>query len=180
VLLKGLQQREMADKSVINLSDVILTKEQLSVLSKGLKFCPTPGLPDPGEQREDLDKFHRRMRQIACYDDPADKSNPPSQPVNVTTVDSDKLQSTDIFGHRKFKLKSTGRGPIGPPNLEAMIVCNEQDFNSRKPHRPPSRQNLTLGERKALRDLLNDNRLIFKPADKGQSIVCLNRLDYLK
>jgi hypothetical protein len=42
------------------------------------------------------------------------------------------------------------------------------------------RQNLTLGECKALRELVNDSRLIFKPADKGQSLVCLNRIDYLK
>jgi hypothetical protein len=131
-------------KSVVNLSNVVLTKDQYMVLSKGLKFCPTPGLPDPGEQRGDLDKFHRRLRQIACYDAPADNLTQPSQPVIITTVDSDNLQSTDIFRHRKFKLKSTGRGPVGPPNLEAMIVCNEQDFNARKPYRPPHASKLNV------------------------------------
>ena len=39
---------------------------------------------------------------------------------------------------------------------------------------------MTVGERRALRELTTDSRLIFKPADKGQAIVCLNRLDYLK
>ena len=125
------------EKSVVNLSDIVLTEDQVKVLSKGLTFCPTPGPPDPGEQRGDLDKLHRRLRQIAYYEQPVDNSSQSFQPVNVATDDSDNLQCTEIFRHRKFKLPATGRGPIGPPHLEAMIVCNEQDFNSRQIYRPP-------------------------------------------
>jgi hypothetical protein len=170
----------MEEKSVVNLSDVELTEDQVKVLSKGLKFCPTPGSPDPGEQREDLDKLHRRLRQIVFYEDPGNNSSQLSQTVASPQVDSDNLHQFEVFKHRKFKLPATGRGPVGPSNLEAMIVCNEQDFNSRQNYRPPFRQNLSFGERKALRELLTDNRLIFKPADKGQALVCQNRIDYLR
>ena len=41
----------MTNKNIVklvNLSDLTLTKDQIQVLSKGLKFCPTPGAPDPG------------------------------------------------------------------------------------------------------------------------------------
>ena len=170
----------MDGKSIVNLSNIEFTEDQVKVLSKGLKFCPTPGPPDPGEQCEDLNKLHRRLRQIAFYEGIESSHSQISQNVAVNTGDIDNLQSTGVFRHRKFKIPATGRGPIGPPTLEAMIVCNEQDFNSRQTYKPPLRQNLTLGERKALRDLLNDNRIIFKPADKGQALVCLNRLDYLR
>ena len=54
-----------SDKEVVSLSCRKLTEDELSVLSKGLKFCPTPDTPDPGEVREDLDKLHKRLRQIA-------------------------------------------------------------------------------------------------------------------
>jgi hypothetical protein len=171
----------MDGKSIVNLSNIEFTEDQVKVLSKGLKFCPTPGPPDPGEQCEDLNKLHRRLRQIAFYEGIESSHSQISQNVAVNTGDIDNLQSTGVFRHRKFKIPATGRGPIGPPTLEAMIVCNEQDFNSRQTYKPPPlRQNLTLGERKDLRDLLNDNRIIFKPADKGQALVCLNRLDYLR
>ena len=165
---------------MVNLSNIELTEDQVKVLSKGLKFCPTPGPPDPGEQRGDLDKLHRRLRQIAFYEDSENNLSQLSQNVASPQVDSDNLHELGVFKHRKFKMPATGRGPVGPPNLEAMIICNEQDFNSRQNYKPPLRQNLTLGERKALRELLNDKRLIFKPADKGQALVCQNRIDYLK
>ena len=51
-----------SDKFVINFSKHKLTKDEISVLSKGLNFCPTPGAPDPGENRSDLDSLHRRLR----------------------------------------------------------------------------------------------------------------------
>ena len=57
------------DKSVVNLSRYELTQKDKLVLSKGIKFCPTPGPPYPGEQREDMNSLHRRLRQIAFYDD---------------------------------------------------------------------------------------------------------------
>ena len=39
------------------MSNYELTKDEISVLSKGLKFCPTPDSSDPGAVREDLDKL---------------------------------------------------------------------------------------------------------------------------
>ena len=124
------------DKSVVNLSRHELTQEEISVLSKGIKFCPTPGPPDPGAQREDMNNLHRRLRQIAFYEDlennlPASsQSTGPAATILATPVDNDvdNINSLQTFRHQKFKLKSTGAGPPGPQNLEAMILANELDF----------------------------------------------------
>ena len=44
--------------TIVNLSDFNLQDYHVSLLSKGLTFCPTPGEPDMGEMRKDLDRFH--------------------------------------------------------------------------------------------------------------------------
>ena len=46
-------------------------------------------------------------------------------------TDPDNILSEVTFKHRKFKLPAKGRGPIGPPNLEAMILSNEFDLLNR-------------------------------------------------
>lgn len=38
---------------------------QLSLLSKGLKFCPTPGEPNQGDLWQDLHTYRRSLRRIA-------------------------------------------------------------------------------------------------------------------
>ncbi len=59
-------------KSVINYSTMKLSDNHISLLSKGLKFCPTPGHPNTGDLREDMDKLHTRMRWIAFFENPED------------------------------------------------------------------------------------------------------------
>ena len=47
---------------VVNLSSRLLTQEEKVVLSKGLKFCPTPTDIDMYEVRRDINEFLRRIR----------------------------------------------------------------------------------------------------------------------
>jgi hypothetical protein len=54
----------MDNKKVVNLTEHKLSKKELSVLSKGLTFCPTPHHPDPGEIRDDMDNLHRRCDSL--------------------------------------------------------------------------------------------------------------------
>ena len=42
---------------IVNLSSYTLTNAEISVLSKGLGFCPTPEAPDIGNIIHDLDAF---------------------------------------------------------------------------------------------------------------------------
>ena len=52
----------ISNKGVINLSNHVLTDSELSVLSRGLNFCPTPTSWDFSDVMDGLDRFHRRMR----------------------------------------------------------------------------------------------------------------------
>jgi hypothetical protein len=172
----------MDDKRVVNLSDHVLTQDKFSVLQKGLKFCPTPNYPDPGELKEDLDRLHKRLRQIAHYDNPNENLSQVSQTQTdkVKLLEGPNLTSLEPFFHRKFKKPAKGRGPPGPPNLEAMILTNERDLSNRNEGSLPRRKNLTPGERQALKDLTNNVNIIVKPADKGNATVIQNRIDYLR
>ena len=48
--------------SVVNLSRRELSEEDVSLLSKGLKFSPTPTHIDNAKLKEDLEAYKRRMR----------------------------------------------------------------------------------------------------------------------
>jgi hypothetical protein len=171
------------DNRVVNLSDHILTEDEYSVLAKGLKFCPTPGHPDPGELRDDLDRVHKRLRQIAFYDKPIDDPEGSITQDNAGTSqvieDVNNLNSFTPFKHRKFKRPARGQGPPGPLNLEAMILSNERDLNNRNENVHLTRRNLTPGETLALKNLSKNDKIVIKPSDKGSATVILNRLDYL-
>ncbi len=87
---------------------------------------------------------------------------------------------SEPFSHRKFRLKSKGKGPIGPLTLEAMITTNEQELNSRPPLTKSRKKNISNFEFKAMTELANNTNIIIRPADKGSAVVILNRIDYLK
>ena len=170
-------------KSIVNLSDFTLNEHHISLLKRGLKFCPTPGPPNPGELREDMDRVHKRLRQIAYFENPefdntsfADSQAAIPEPIDV----GDNLYSISAFKHRKFKLPSTGKGPPGPQNLEAMITNNEIMFDERPAFTFKSSSNLTKDEMNAMHEIQSNPNIIVRIADKGAAVVLMNRLDYLK
>ena len=57
-----------SNKSVVNLSNFELNENHISLISRGLMFCPTPANPDPVLLKEDMDHFHTRLCQIAFFD----------------------------------------------------------------------------------------------------------------
>jgi hypothetical protein len=103
-----------SDKEVVNLSSKVLTEDEKSILSKGLKFCPSPHTTDPGEVRDDLDKLHKRLRQIAFYEDiEGNEALNKSQPVTQTPVgntDPDNIHSEKPFKHRSLNYQPKGGG----------------------------------------------------------------------
>ena len=170
-------------KCIVNLSDFNLSEHHISLLNRGLKFCPTPGPPNPGEMREDMDRVHRRLRQIAFFDNPenGDLSIDGSQALNpCPDLVGDNLHSSQPFKHRKFKLPAGGKGPPAPQNLEAMITANESQFDQRPVFRPKHLSNITSEEQKALVELKSNQNIITRIADKGAAVVIQNRIDYLK
>ena len=55
---------------IVNLSKHILQDPEISVLFKGLGFCPTPGALDIGDIIQDLDNFKRKTRIQLFFTDP--------------------------------------------------------------------------------------------------------------
>ena len=135
---------------IVNISSHTLT--EISVLSKGLGFCPTPGAPDIGNIIQELDTFKRRTRLQLFFSG-----------SNQDTTER-HTQSGVPFEHRSFKLKSSFN-PVGPFQLESVFYSIEQDLH-RQNYRDPKKKNLTKEEYKAIRSLNKNKDIIIKPPDK--------------
>ena len=171
-------------KTIINLSSVTPTEAQCSLLSKGLGFCLTPGKPHQGDLClwRDLHKFHRNLRITAAFDklNPAEieHSNYTSD-INIVTDgfhQPSPIAWKPPFHDQRFTLPSKWN-PTGPKILEHFIAQNELSFSKHK-IRSCNIHNISSEERLALRELLNQENIIIKPADKGAAVVILNSSDY--
>ena len=167
-----------SESSVVNLSSANLTAPMLSLLSKGLNFCPTPGEPDPYELRQYLDKFHAGLRRKQFFSKKSDLDNQSSVEFNTSSSFTSLYRTDGPFDHPKFKNPSKWN-PLGPPNLESMIIFNEHHLNEYIPRAPPQ-HNLTHPEREALEQLQTLQDIIIKPADKGSAVVIQNKSDYIR
>ena len=167
--------KEFTINSVVNISDHKLTNSEVNLLSRGLNFCPTPGEPDFGELRRDLDTFHTNLRRRAYFAEPEeDQGN-----FSIDLVSQDQWSQTQVnsFDHRKFRKKSNW-SPVGPKALEAFILSNELALN-KKSARKPREQNLNRSENEAKLRLKQNKSIIIKPADKGSAVVIMNTRDYI-
>ncbi len=150
----NLKQQDV-DRLVVNLSDVQLDAPTLSLLSKGLSFCPTPRADHESKILTDLLVFERRcrlrlhfMHNIDPYHDDT-KYRPPS----AWTPVSGKSTALDSY------LNNITEGIMSSQNH----ACSN---------------NLTTAEHEALLKLSKNDQIEIKPADKGGAIVVLNRADY--
>ena len=153
--------------NVINLSDHPLTESQKEILNKGLKFCPTPGEPQMGDLRKDLDKYHRSLR-THCFFSKKEESKhvgPSTGPYSDTSA-------------LKLKSKSKWSPPMGPTNLETVISINELGLSDLEIPRINGR-NITPSQKSSISELLSNKSIVIKPADKGGATVIQNRSDYI-
>lgn len=73
---------------IVNLSSHGLNPDELSLLERGLNFCPTPGEPKMGDLVHDLDHFHDTLRWEYHF-----KNNPmPSSPFEKLILTSKVLK----------------------------------------------------------------------------------------
>ena len=90
--------------SVVNLSKKVLSEADINLLSKGLKFSPTPTDINKAELKEDLEVFKRRIRLKWHFKD------------NEDIREKDK----DI---NKFKIKSNCNHLNRTPFLKTIFGC---------------------------------------------------------
>ena len=167
-----------ATDGIINLSEFELQTHHISLLQKGWNFCPTPRCPNPGQMREDLDKFHRKLKWVQHF---ATQGNTSSNTSNPVVEENGYIMGTsrEAFSHTMFREASVYQPPMPPKPLQTMIEHNLEDFNTRPPERAARKQNLSPEERLALKEILEDERIIPRSADKGSAIVLWARELYL-
>lgn len=154
------------ETEVINLSSRTLSTPEISVLSKGLSFAPTPTV-DHFALMSDVVTFCKNLRWKVFW------STHPAQILGPSTTLHPALQ--------KFQPPSDKEPPPLPQNHPVEIyisqllskVSDPSFINNLKPT-----PNLTPEERQALKNLKNDRSIVITPADKGSSTVIMNLRDY--
>ena len=140
----------------MNLSSHELTQPQISLLSKGLSFCPTTSKVHKDEKLKDLLLFERRTRL---------KSHFQIYPMEQ----SDESQFHDSRGWTPPKGAS--------PSMETFFTKTTMEFLNMKETKVYS--NLSIEERKALNELMTNDSITIKSADKGGAIVIQDTEKYI-
>ena len=151
---------------VVNLSNYSIHFEELKILGRGLKFCPTPPLYDHGMAKESVDKFFRNANLFLFF---SDENN---------SQENIELNSTDGFKHEKLKLPSKFNPPK-PNMLEHIQEILTNRILNHNPNRNRPR-NMTNSEYKIIEHLKENNSIVIKKADKVSNIVILDREYYIK
>ena len=131
-----------------------MSDAEVSLLSKGLKFVPTPTSLNKAKIKEELEVFGRKLRLMWYFrnDDRETIFNP--------------FQKKSKFNPKK----NVASIEIYLSRLEEEILNIDTNINY---------SNLTKEERKALHSLRDDTSIVIKEADKGSAVVVWDREDYL-
>ena len=171
ILKPQMSMKSYIGKSVVNLSDKKLTKHEMSVLAKGLTFCPTPDTPSMYQIWKDLDAFNRRLRLKVFF---KEEDNDPLGGNATQEAISPRKEIT-----RKLKIKSTWDPTVSRCSaLESFTKAVKHDFLLSKIPKQ-NYHNLSVGERKALRGLPKHTNLVIKKVDKGSAVCVMNIEDYI-
>ena len=154
-VIDGRLKGKFVSSNVINLSTRILSKVEISFLSKGLKVIPTPASVNKALIKEELECFGRKLRLLwHCW----------------------KGESISISN--PFKKKSTFNPKGKDAAIELYLSRLEEEIMATDTKL--SYSNLTKEERLALSSLRDDTSIIIKEADKDSGVVVWDRKDYLK
>ena len=150
---------------VVNISNYQIRFEELEILGKGIKFCPTPPLYDHGAVKENIDKFFRNANLFLFFSE---------EDHSQREVEN----STDGFKHEELKIPSKFNPP--KPNMLEHIqeILTDRILNHNPSKARP--RNLTKKQYQLLDELQNNNSIVIKKADKGSNIVIMDREFYTK
>ena len=151
-----------ATPKIINISKYDLNPAEISLLSKGKKYCPTPMYNDLLELRVDVEDF---IRNVQLLDEFGGRNNS-NQNINNSLV-----KRTGLF------LPFT-RDPFLAANI------NELKKYCKKLHTLPVRKivhsNITAIERQAITTLNRNKDIIIRSVDKGGAIVVMDTSYYVR
>ena len=68
---------------------------------------------------------------------------------------------------------------LGPKALEDVFEATRVELANMVKAKPTNKHNLTRQERKSLRELIDNDKIIINKADKGSTVVVRNKHDYI-
>lgn len=145
----------MVDPKVINLSSRSLNEAEINLLSKGLKFTPTPNESNPQDLTTDIKEYTRKLRLAEYFHSDDDGEN---------TTETDLVKNKSNFNPKK------GRNAL----LDTVCDTLESMPTEDNPSKNKRQHNLLKSEENAIKSLLNDNSIVIKEADKGGAVVVMN------
>ncbi len=159
--------------TVHNLSSKSLSTAELTLLSKGLTFSPSPKISkkDRTQLIHNFGTFSHHIRQLYSIN--------PNQ--NTPIQISSNSISNPLFRKMPLLSKSTiTPQPYCNPLIENYIIDTKELLLPQLPHLfHHDRQNLNQKETKAIKLLHKNHNVTVKPADKNLGIVIMNTNDYL-
>ena len=145
------------NKAKTYLSHINLTDIEILTLGKGLKFVPTPRMTLNKVMR-DFEQTQRKMRLRVMFNE-------------INGCNENKPMPT-------FKRKSTFTPITTNSNtLENYLFSTKMELSNLKIDNKT--HNMTKQENNCLRQLKDKKDIVIRKADKGNSIVILNKQDYI-
>ena len=164
----GVKDKSSFETVVFNLSNKELTAAQKTLLEKGLKFIPTRKKVNMATILADLREWERKMRLAEYFHDSKEDQDQTADPGTVDKIHRN-IEATE---RNKIWMPPPGRDP----SLDLYIEMVKEDIiNGMK----RTGDNLTNQERQAFRELMKDDSIVIRPADKGSGIVILDKDKYV-
>ena len=139
---------------IVNLSSHVLTKDEFTVLSRGLKFVPSQNPEDP--------------LKVATQS-------------FIKSMSTQYMFKNSTRPNKHFYTKNHGEtwSPETSNHPEVLSFCEAlmEYSNNQQSFETPS--NLTKGEERGLISLINNHDLVIKPSDKGNGIVVMDKKYYI-
>ena len=152
---------DITTPKIINLSKCNLTPTEISLLKKGLNFCPTPEFPDFLDLEVSLRDF---IRLLLLKDNFGLKNiSTPEHLVKKTGETLPKESQDMLFNGVIYNMRKMSE------NLEKMPI-----------KQGPIHSNISYEEREALKRLSKDKDIVIKKADKGGNIIVMDTSYYVK
>lgn len=148
----------VAQDVVVLAPNFTLTEPQRKLLNKGLFFIPALGI---GRDQKlnlltDIQNYHRKIKLAIYFEKSPRKQKLPFLGCSHWSPHLNQL----------------------PPEVGQLIREDTRSFKKHFTIRT-EKQNISLAEVKALRDLQHSKHIVIKPADKGSAVVILSREQYI-
>ena len=158
--LTSLRSIEKLKPKIINISSYELNESEISLLSKGPKFCPTPMESKILDLQIDVNEFIRKLQLKNMFG------------LEINKVETDPLKECLV------KKKGDYIPPRARDSFLQFVITrlkNWSDAINTLPKGNDYTSNITWMENKALQRLRNNDNLVITKVDKGGSLVIMDK-----